>query len=117
MFRIVCEPIPELGVYRLVESVIIEGIEIQAPYDWNGASVPIFLWPIIGSPFDPKFQAPSLVHDKVYETGEISREEADLLFRKLLIHNGTDEERAESMYYGVKYFGGSHYNKGGIYHA
>jgi len=115
MFRIVCEPVPELGVYRLIQSVIIEGIRIDAPYDWNGASVPIFLWPIIGSPFEPRFMAPSLVHDKTYDTGEILRDEADLLFRKLLIHNGVDKERAETMYRGVQYFAGSYYNKGVCY--
>jgi len=112
MFRIVCEPIPERGVYRLVQSVIIEGIAIYTPYEFNGASIPCFLWPIIGSPFDPRFMAPALVHDKVYDTGELPREAADLLFKKLLIHNGVDEERAETMYAGVQLFGRSHYNKG-----
>jgi len=116
MFYITCQPIPERGVYRLVESVIIEGIRIDAPYDWNGASVPCFLWPIIGSPFDPRFMAPALIHDKVYETGELPRDEADLLFKKLLIHNGVDKELAETMHAGVQLFGGSHYNKR-IYHA
>jgi len=116
MFRIVCEPIPEKRVYRLTRSVFIEGILIEAPYDWNGASVPAFLWPIIGSPFDPQFMVPSLVHDKVYDTGEISRKESDRLFRKLLLHNGVDKERAEIMYIGVRYFSWPFYNRG-VYHV
>ena len=116
MFRIVCEPVPEKGVYRLVQSTIIEGVHIAAGYEWNGASIPCFLWPIIGSPFDPRFMAPALAHDKVYDTGELTRKQADQLFRKLLIHNGVDIERAETMYAGVQLFGRSHYNKG-IYHA
>ena len=116
MFRIVCEPIPELGVYRLIQSVIIEGILIEAPYDWNGASIPIFLWPIIGSPFDPRFMAPTLVHDKTYETGEIPKDESDKLFKKVLIHNGVDKDLAMTIYTGVQLFAGSHYNRG-VYHA
>jgi len=116
MFQIVCEPIPDRGVYRLIESVIIEGILIYAPYDWNGASVPAFLWPIIGSPFDPRFMAPSLVHDNTYETGEITRKEADMLFRKLLIHNCVPKDLAETMYRGVRYFGAPFYNQG-YFHA
>ena len=116
MFRIVCEPIPERGVYRLVQSVIIEGIRIDAPYEWNGASIPCFLWPIIGSPFDPRFMAPAIAHDKTYDTGEITRKEADALFKKLLIHNGVDRERAETMFQGVRLFGGPHYNRG-VYNA
>lgn len=115
MFRIVCEPIPEIGAYRLVQSVIIEGILIEAPYDWDGCSVPALLWPILGSPFDPQFMAPSLVHDKVYDTGELTRKGADLLFRKLLIHNGVKVELANTMFNGVRLFGRPHYK--GVFNA
>jgi hypothetical protein len=112
MFRIRCEPVPEKGVYRLCESVIIEGIYNPEGYEWNGASVPAPLWPIIGSPFDPRFMAPALVHDRVYETGEIPRKDADKLLRKLLIHNKVVEDLAQTMYYGVRVGGAAHYNRG-----
>ena len=111
MFYIRVEPIPEKGVYRLIESVIIEGVHCPKGFEFDGASVPGFLWPIIGSPFDPRFMAPALVHDRLYSTGEISRKKADKIFKKLLLANGVPEETAESMYAGVRIGGGSHYNK------
>ena len=114
MFYIRCEPVPERKTYRLCEAVIIEGVHIPDNYEFNGASVPAPLWPIIGSPFDPRFMVPALVHDRLYDTGEIPRKDADKLFRKLLIHNKVDEDLAQTMYYGVRIGGAAHYNKEGI---
>jgi hypothetical protein len=111
MFRIKVEPVPERGTYMLIKSVIIEGIKVPALFEWDGASIPFFLWPIIGSPFDPRFMAPSMIHDYLYATGKKKRMKADKLFRKLLIHNGVDKERADTMHEGVRRCGGSHYNR------
>lgn len=114
MIYIRCEPIPERGVYRLLEGVIIEGVHCPTAYEWNGASIPFFLWPIIGSPFDPRFMAPSLYHDRGYETGELPRSVLDKTFKKLLIGNKVPEETAEAMYAGVLVAGGPYYNKEGV---
>jgi hypothetical protein len=105
-------PLPKSGKYRLNKAVIIDGVHIPPKFKWDGASIPRFLWRIIGSPFQPKLMVPSLVHDYLYGEGEASgytRKEADKLFKKLLMANGVDEERAESMYAGVRWGGGSHY--------
>ena len=112
MFKIRVEPIPERGTYKLCEAVIIEGVHIPDDYEFNGASVPAPLWPIIGSPFDPRFMAPAVTHDRIYETGERPRKEADKLLRKLLIHNGVPEDLAQTMYYGVRIGGAPFYNGG-----
>ena len=98
------------GTRALGHGDCINGIKIHSGYCWNGASVPWFLWPIIGSPFDPPFMAPSLFHDRVYDTGELPRKKADLLFKKLLIHNGVSVDLAKQMYAGVRIGGRSHYN-------
>ena len=110
MFRIKVEPVPERGTYKLLESVIIEGVKIPKGFEWNGASIPNVAQPLVGSPFDSDLMAPSLTHDYCYQTGCIPRAEADKLFRKLLIHNGVSKQRAKLMYKAVVYFGGSHYN-------
>jgi hypothetical protein len=109
MFYVKCVPIPETNEYELTEGIIIEKIKIPSSYRWNGASVPSFLWPIIGSPFEPRFMAPSLVHDYGYEFGVLPRKQLDKIFKKLLLHNKVDEERANAMYAGVRIGGGSHY--------
>ena len=111
MFYIKVQPNPENQTYTLLESVIIEGIKINAPFEWNGASVPRILWEEIGCPFDPRFMVPSMVHDFLYQFGEgYTRKKADKLFRKLLIANNVDEALAKSMYAGVR-LGGKNYWK------
>jgi hypothetical protein len=106
-------PIPEHGTYRLAFSTYIEGIFIPSWFEWNGASIPSFLWPILGSPFAPEMMVASLVHDYLYSKESahlgISRSKADKIFRKLLIANGMDKEKAETLYMGVRIGGKSHY--------
>jgi hypothetical protein len=106
-------PVPENGTYRLAFSVIIEGIFIPSWFEWNGASIPKFLWPLLGSPFAPEMMVASLVHDFLYSKLSaklgISRRKADKIFRKLLIANGMDKDDAEMLYLGVRAGGKSHY--------
>ena len=114
MFLIKVEPIPKRGTYRLAESVIIEGRLIEKGFEYNGASIPAFAWPIIGSPFDPCFMAPALYHDHGYAKGDKPRKVLDKTFKKLLIHNCVDKERAETMYSAVRAFGWPFYNRNGM---
>jgi hypothetical protein len=105
-------PLPKSGKYRLNKAVIIDGVHVPAGFEWDGASIPRFLWRIVDSPFQPDLMVPSLVHDYLYSQGDKSgyiREQADKLFKKLLIANGVDEDLAKTMYAGVKVGGGSHY--------
>jgi hypothetical protein len=44
--------------------------------DW--ASIPAILWPFI-HPTDPRIRAASLIHDRLYESHEVSRREADFI--------------------------------------
>ena len=110
-------PMPGIGRYQLNKAVIIEGVKVPALFTWDGESVPGFLWPIIGSPFELRFMVPSMVHDYLYGMGDASgftRKQADRLFKKLLMANGVDEERADTMYSGVRVGGRGHYNLGNI---
>jgi len=105
MFLINVQPNPTRGTYTLVKSVIIEGIRIDAPFEFNGASIPRILWEEIGSPFDPRFMAPAVVHDYIYGAADhcgMTRKEADKLFLKLLLHNNVGVDLANTMYAGVR---------------
>jgi hypothetical protein len=111
---IVCSPVPETGMYRLMLTVIIRGVEIYRLFEWDGASIPRFFWRAIGSPFQPKFMVPSLWHDFVYGQKKLhcglTREEADLGFKELLLESGVDEDLAETLWAGVRAGGGSHWD-------
>jgi len=105
-------PLARENKYQLDEDVIIDGVRIEAGFQWNGASNPRFFWRILGSPFQPKYMVPSLVHDYLYSLGQASgysRREADKLFFKLLIANGVNRKLAKTLYSGVRVGGGSHY--------
>jgi hypothetical protein len=108
MLLINCTPLPDENCYILNTSVIIDGVHIPKGFKWNGASIPFFLWPILGGPFSPKFMAPSLLHDYLYSSGEssgFSRRAADKLFRKHLLVNGVSKEDADTLYFGVRMAG------------
>lgn len=41
--------------------------DIPAGYGWDGASIPVLFWRIIGSKYNPEFLIPSLLHDVLCE--------------------------------------------------
>ena len=105
-------PLPEEDLYQLDNGVVVEGVYVKAGFKWNGASIPRVLWSTVGSPFQPKFMAPSMVHDYLYSIGDksgLNRRQADKLFKKLLLANGVEESLAETMYSAVRVGGASHY--------
>lgn len=111
MFLIDVTPIPEKDLYRLNKSVMVEGYLIPRGFEWDGASIPRFLWRVVASPFQPKLMAPSMVHDYLYTYPQgLKRKEVDKLFKKLLIHNGVSKSLADTIYSGVRWGGGSHFN-------
>jgi len=105
-------PLARIGKYQLNDSVIIEGVKIPKLFQWDGASIPRFLWRIVDSPFQPDLMVASMVHDYLYSLGDASgydRKQADRLFKKLLMANGVPETQAETMYAGVRVGGENHY--------
>lgn len=50
-----------------------------------------------------------VVHDYLYSTKMFGRETCDLIFKKIMKYNGVPSRIAETMYLGVRWFGGSHY--------
>lgn len=60
---------------------------IDKGYTWDGASIPKVFWIFIGSKTDPRFQIPSMIHDKMCENHNYiggDRYLSSLVFRKLL---------------------------------
>lgn len=52
----------------------------------------------------------SVLHDYLYATGLVSREDADEIFYQALIEDGLSVWRAKMMWTGVRVGGASHYN-------
>jgi hypothetical protein len=99
--------------YQLVEDYAFQvaGQDIAVPpgFGYDGATIPSIAWQAIYSPFDPVVMGPALVHDWLYHAhGNITREQADLELRDLLIGNGVPENKAQVIYAAVRVFG-EHY--------
>jgi hypothetical protein len=80
-------------------------IAVPAGFEFDGASIPPLAWPIIGSPFDPRFVRAALLHDWIYSSHLMPRKEADIAFRDILLADGVGDWRAELMYRAVRLAG------------
>ena len=75
----------------------------------NGATIPMALWNIIGSPYAGKYRRASVVHD--VGVGELSnpnvsakqRKEADRMFYHACRYDGCSKHFASMMYTGVRF--------------
>ena len=102
-------PIPERGLWYNNEDfeINIRGHKIVVPgfFCIDGASIPKFLWALYYHPFDALVILAALVHDWLYWSHQVPKEEADLIFKELLILNGVPEDTAHQMYVAVSLFG------------
>ena len=98
--------------WRLTDAVlirvqIVQGatVEITVPryYTWDGASIPRWVWWIIGKPLDPRFALASLVHDWICEHAETrpQRVFGDAIFLWLLRDAGVPAWRHYAMFLAV----------------
>jgi hypothetical protein len=98
--------------WRLTDAVlirvqIVQGatVEVAIPryYTWDGASIPRWVWWIIGKPLDPRFALASLVHDWICEHAETrpQRVFGDAIFLWLLRDAGVPAWRHYAMFLAV----------------
>lgn len=83
--------------------------EVPAGYVTDGASVPRFLWRVLGPPVAADTVGAAIRHDYAYATGRVSRAEAD---NELYLHlrvAGVGVPRAFAYWLGVRLFGWMHY--------
>jgi len=81
-------------------------ITIPQTYNYDGASIPSIVWPIINSPFSPRVMVAALVHDWLYMTHDVDRKTADLIFDYLLDRSGVSNWKRRVMYAALRLFGG-----------
>lgn len=78
----------------------------------DGASIPRALWRVCGHPLESPRVYAALVHDYLYGgggPGEITRADADAVYRDLLVRYGWGKFRASVEYYSLRLFGSSHW--------
>lgn len=110
---IVSTPVPP-DKERLVVSFrfVWDNMEYRIPpgFQWNGASIPRAFWTTTGSPFLPRYNRASLVHDWFYDNHKVSKKEADKAFRAFLKADGVGWYTRNKMYWAVRMFGKKAWN-------
>jgi len=71
----------------------------------DGASIPEFLWSMIGSPFSGKYREASVIHDIACDERNRTWEVSHLAFYYAMRASGVGSVRAKILYAGVYYFG------------
>ncbi len=105
------QPIAGTNKYIPLEdyALLILGFLIRVPagFIFDGASIPRAAWTFLGyTPFHPCVILAALIHDWLYLNHQVSREDADIIFKMLLLRNGVTPDAAQKMYLAVRLAGG-----------
>lgn len=85
-----------------------QGFSIPLGFVSDGGSIPRFAWSW-ASPLDGRFIGIYTLHDYIYTTGILSRDDADRILRDGLIEAGMSRSQAYTIWSAVRMFGKSHY--------
>lgn len=77
------------------------GVRINKGFNWDGATIPRFLWRVVGSQYNPEFLPASLIHDFFCTNKDFIIKDgvkiSSLIFRDILILSGVSKFKANIM--------------------
>jgi hypothetical protein len=95
-------------VFELSTNLIFESSKYQiivySGHITDGASVPRFMWWLM-DPFSGNYLPAAIIHDALYASQILSKEESDLIFLEGMLCCGVSNFTAHIMYNAVKLFG------------
>ena len=107
------------NVFILFEDVVVESlgynITVKKGFDFDGASIPKWLWSIYGSPLNGNYVVASLVHDGLYASQKVSKSVSDKIFLDIMKQSNVGYIKRTSMYLAVKMFGGKDWKEASEY--
>src|ERR1044071_6010135 len=71
----------------------------------DGASIPRYLWSLIGGPFEGRYRNASILHDVAYEKHNRPWQDCDRMFYNAIRCSGVSAVEAKTMYYALYKFG------------
>ena len=80
-------------------------VHVKPGFRTDGASIPRWLWPVFGSPYDPDIIAAAIGHDAMYRGEILPRGDADAAFRSMMKENGIAGWKRRRIWLGVRIFG------------
>ena len=81
-------------------------VTVKKGFDFDGASIPKWLWSIYGSPLNGNYVVASLIHDGLYASQKVSKRISDKIFLDIMKQSNVGYIKRTSMYLAVKVFGG-----------
>ena len=69
--------------------------------EFDGCSIPVWAWPLIGSPFTGKYRKAAVIHDTVCFAKDRTAREAHLLMRDMCKALGVGRFRATLIYWAL----------------
>ena len=106
-------------VFILLEDVVVESlgykITVKKGFDFDGASIPRWLWSIYGSPLNGNYVVASLIHDGLYASQKVSKSVSDKIFLDVMKQSKVGYIKRTSMYLAVKMFGGKDWKEASEY--
>ena len=107
------------NVFILFEDVAVESlgysITVKKGFDFDGASIPKWLWSIYGSPLNGNYVVASLIHDGLYASQKVSKSVSDKIFLDTMKQSNVGYIKRTSMYLAVKTFGGKDWKEASEY--
>lgn len=98
----------EFKVYIVdIETMEDYTLTVEKGYCWDGATIPRFLWSLIGSKTDNSFLIPSCIHDILCNNHDLvcgDRNLSSRVFKALLLASGVSKFKAQTMYLAVDNF-------------
>ena len=90
-------------------------VTVKKGFDFDGASIPKWLWSIYGSPLNGDYVVASLIHDGLYASQKISKSLSDKVFLDVMKQSKVGYMKRTSMYLAVKLFGAKDWKEASEY--
>ena len=107
------------NVFILSEDKTVESlgysVTVKNGFDFDGASIPKWLWSIYGSPLNGNYVVASLIHDGLYASQKVSKRVSDKVFLDVMKQLNVGYIKRTSMYLAVKMFGGKDWKEASKY--
>lgn len=101
--------------YAMRSSLIFENaefkVQVKKGFVTGGASIPPYMWSVIGCPFSGKYVGSAIIHDALYATHKLTKEESDKLFLHMMEDNGVKKWKRTVMYLAVKLLGNASWDE------
>ena len=90
-------------------------VTVKKGFDFDGASIPKWLWSIYGPPLNGNYVVASLIHDGLYASQKVSKSVSDKIFLDIMKQSSVGYIKRTSMYLAVRVLGSKDWKEASKY--